>query len=185
METTTKPTIEKIKADLVNEFMPFAEQMRREGCSDRDIQASCRAYYDRKQRQFFKQTASLSQGIDSVLTTARQDSRIEGRFFASLEQAGIRPRFQYDIPPYRVDYLLDDFLVLEIDGPTHDSPEAKKYDERRDRYLRRLGYDVLRVPVFLVTAGARAIIDELKSIIAQRKNRKLPRAGNRKPKKGV
>jgi hypothetical protein len=37
-------------------------------------------------------------------------------------------------------------LVLEIDGPTHETPVQRARDRRRDARLRRLGWHVVRVP---------------------------------------
>ncbi|WP_443018997.1 endonuclease domain-containing protein [Sphingobium sp. MI1205] len=45
---------------------------------------------------------------------------------------------------YRADFLVDDKLVVEIDGATyHSSPEAVARDRQRDEDMRREGYTVL------------------------------------------
>ncbi|WP_454888281.1 endonuclease domain-containing protein [Sphingobium herbicidovorans] len=52
---------------------------------------------------------------------------------------------------YRADFLVDDKLVVEIDGATyHSSPEAVARDRQRDEDMRREGYTVLRIPAQLV-----------------------------------
>jgi len=52
---------------------------------------------------------------------------------------------------YRADFLVDDKLVVEIDGATyHSSPEAIARDSQRDADMRREGYIVLRIPAQLV-----------------------------------
>lgn len=52
---------------------------------------------------------------------------------------------------YRADFLVDEKLVVEIDGATyHSSPEAIARDQQRDVDIRREGYTVLRIPAQVV-----------------------------------
>jgi very-short-patch-repair endonuclease len=52
---------------------------------------------------------------------------------------------------YRADFLVDEKLVVEIDGVTfHSSPEAIARDQQRDADMRREGYTVLRIPAQVV-----------------------------------
>lgn len=54
---------------------------------------------------------------------------------------------QSDFKFYRVDFILNGSLMIEIDGATyHSSPEAQKSDEARDAYFETIGYTTLRVP---------------------------------------
>lgn len=46
---------------------------------------------------------------------------------------------------YIVDFLIDETLVLEVDGTWHDLGLSKKNDAQRDRELRAAGYRVLHV----------------------------------------
>lgn len=56
--------------------------------------------------------------------------------------AGLKFRRQRIIGPYIVDFVcLEARLVVEIDGDTHDDPEA---DARRTAAIERLGYKVIR-----------------------------------------
>ncbi len=36
-------------------------------------------------------------------------------------------------------------LVVEVDGDKHETKEGKQHDANRDRYLRSLGFEVLRL----------------------------------------
>lgn len=48
---------------------------------------------------------------------------------------------------YRMDLLVNSIIDLEIDGSHfHDDPETLAKDQRRDDYLKSLGYLVYRVP---------------------------------------
>lgn len=52
---------------------------------------------------------------------------------------------------YRADFLIDDQLVVEVDGQTyHSSPEAIERDRIRDADLKRDGYSILRIPAQIV-----------------------------------
>lgn len=52
---------------------------------------------------------------------------------------------------YRADFLIDERLVVEIDGETyHSSPEAVARDQKRDADLRKEGYSILRIPARVV-----------------------------------
>jgi very-short-patch-repair endonuclease len=52
---------------------------------------------------------------------------------------------------FRGDFLIDENLVVEIDGETwHGSREAKAKDAARDEVIRTEGYTVLRIPATVV-----------------------------------
>ena len=60
-------------------------------------------------------------------------------------QLGIKFRKQHPIGPYIVDFYARDVgLIIEVDGDTHFTPEAKSYDSIRTDYLHQLGLTVLR-----------------------------------------
>lgn len=78
---------------------------------------------------------------------------------ALVTQLGLRPRrgillnsqmrceLQVRIDSYRVDFLVDGWLVVEIDGAEyHSSPEAIARDQARDEFLCAQRYRVLRIP---------------------------------------
>lgn len=52
---------------------------------------------------------------------------------------------------FRADFLVDEKLVVEIDGETwHGSPDARAKDAARDEVIRAEGYTVLRIPATVV-----------------------------------
>lgn len=72
-------------------------------------------------------------------------------FNGALLGAGIRLDFQVVEGRYRVDFLANMWLVVEIDGAAyHSSPEAIARDKVRDEYFETLGYSVLRIPAKVV-----------------------------------
>ncbi len=55
-------------------------------------------------------------------------------------------RRQTKIGRFTVDFLIDQpRLVVEVEGPFHDTPQASKRDRERMNYLNNLGYRVLRL----------------------------------------
>ena len=59
---------------------------------------------------------------------------------------GFKVRRQHPIGPYVADFFVHDAgLVIEIDGSPHDYGDRPERDERRDQYLRGLGYRILHL----------------------------------------
>ena len=68
-----------------------------------------------------------------------------------LRSETLKLDLQAKIPPYRVDFLANDWLVIEIDGAAyHSSPEAIAKDRARDKDLQSGPYTVLRIPAKVV-----------------------------------
>ena len=61
------------------------------------------------------------------------------------KQIGCKFRRQQSIGRYIVDfYCSEKKLIVEIDGGHHRGEKNKEYDDKRDEYLERLGFRVLR-----------------------------------------
>ncbi|PYF79172.1 very-short-patch-repair endonuclease [Marinomonas alcarazii] len=60
-------------------------------------------------------------------------------------QLGVKFRRQHGVGSYIVDfYCPEKHLVIEVDGDSHYTDEARKYDIERTIYLNRKGLQVLR-----------------------------------------
>ena len=58
---------------------------------------------------------------------------------------GAKFRRQHPISSFAADfYCHETILVLEVDGEVHDTEEAKEYDAKRTKELKRLGLKVIR-----------------------------------------
>ena len=69
------------------------------------------------------------------LWDALRNRQLDGMKFVRQEPVG----------PYIADLICrSEGLIIEVDGPTHDAPEAQAYDQRRTDWLQREGYKVLR-----------------------------------------
>jgi very-short-patch-repair endonuclease len=74
------------------------------------------------------------------------------------KRLGVAFRRQVPIGPYIVDFLAPSLrLIVEVDGGYHDA--RRKADGRRERWLRRQGHRVVRVP-------ACQVLHELNSVLA-------------------
>jgi len=63
---------------------------------------------------------------------------LKSRNIQFLEQVPTRSGFV-------LDFLVGEHLVIEVDGPCHDSSKSRKRDRFRDRILRNEGYKVYRM----------------------------------------
>jgi very-short-patch-repair endonuclease len=77
----------------------------------------------------------------------REMPRVERILWKALrelpKESGLTFRRQHPLRPYIADFVcLKIKLVIELDGESHDT--RQEYDRRRDHYLRKLGYTVLR-----------------------------------------
>jgi hypothetical protein len=89
----------------------------------------------------------LDQAIGLYLSgSAGTRSGLEDAFLSLLQFAGIsEPLVNTHLHDEEVDcHWPDRMLVVEVDGPGHERPAAKRADARRDRKLRASGYDVVR-----------------------------------------
>lgn len=58
---------------------------------------------------------------------------------------------QHGIGNYIVDfYCASEKLIIELDGEVHSHPDQINYDRRRDEFLRKLGFTILRIDNELV-----------------------------------
>lgn len=64
-----------------------------------------------------------------------------------LSGSGLILQMQVPVVNYRVDFLIDEKLVVEVDGARwHSSPEAVERDAARDKTLSAKGFEILRIP---------------------------------------
>ena len=169
METITNQITIKLHKEFAGKFLPLAEQLRVDGLSDYDILKIYNDFIQLKVKEFYKlKSKRNSTPLKATITNSIQnilgkdaDSKIELFYCEFLYKALIPFEFQYKIGPFRADFLIDSWLVFEIDGPYHD----KNKDAFRDKYMRNLGYEVFRVPAWLASVSYKAVIEEIKELI--------------------
>ena len=83
-----------------------------------------------------------------------------------LRSETLKLDLQAKIPPYRVDFLANDWLVIEIDGAAyHSSPEAIARDRARDKDLQSGPYVVLRIPAKVVFTAPGDAVERVKAAL--------------------
>lgn len=88
----------------------------------------------------------------------------------SLCGSGLRLDFQVEEGRYRVDFLANKWLVVEIDGAAwHSSPEAIERDKLRDQFFEGLGYSVLRIPAKVVFNAPEDAVQRVRSALRKGK----------------
>lgn len=89
------------------------------------------------------------QNITRARKLRREASRPERQAWAVLRrfrQLGYPVRRQHPVAGLTVDFAITSVrLVIEVDGPLHETPEARCTDAARDAGLAREGWRVLRV----------------------------------------
>lgn len=84
-----------------------------------------------------------------------------------LKGGELTSNLQVKVPPYRLDFLANGWLAIEIDGATyHSSVEAVVRDRDRDRFLEQSGYSVLRIPAKVVFDKPQQAVDRVRATIA-------------------
>lgn len=94
------------------------------------------------------------------LVDPRSESCIETLLRLGMRRRGIGPVTLQFSPDgrHRVDFLVGDRLIVEVDGEAFHDPEQ---DAVRDAAWRRLGYEVLRFPYDRVVNDLDAVLDEI------------------------
>ena len=157
----------KLHKQGMEKMRPLIQQLAAEDLEINKIVQTCKQYTQSKINTYYndlKQPHKLNNITPRVLQRLEggrtEDSKAELVFYNLLREAGISFKFQYAIGRYRVDYLISDNLVVELDGPQHN----KSRDAVRDNYLRKLGYKVLRIPLLIIAIDKEAVIREIKAI---------------------
>jgi very-short-patch-repair endonuclease/catechol 2,3-dioxygenase-like lactoylglutathione lyase family enzyme len=84
-------------------------------------------------------------GVDRARRLRRDMTFAERKLWEQLRRLNLNFRRQAPIGRYIVDFAYHaSKLVVEIDGPVHDTLEAKAYDDQRTGFLISAGYRVIR-----------------------------------------
>ena len=164
METTTNEIIKKIKESAKKTLEPLVKNLMREGAKEYDLNRAIQNYVNIKIKDFYRKAREPQLFKDVLDISFKQESKAEASVATILKENGIEYKYQYPIGKYRADFLLGDSFVLEIDGPHHKA--QAEYDDRRNKYMERMGYKVLRIPIKLFALDPGAVIEQLKEEMA-------------------
>jgi very-short-patch-repair endonuclease len=95
---------------------------------------------------------------EAILWRALRNRRCENQKF----------RRQVTLDDYIVDFVcFDRRLVVEVDGPSHESAEQQEKDRERDRWLRKQSFRILRLPNELVIASTELAVARIRAALAE------------------
>lgn len=85
-----------------------------------------------------------------------------------LVGSGLELNLQVEHKPYRVDFLANKWLVVEIDGAAyHSSPEAVERDRIRDEFFVANGFSVVRIPAKVVFNTPKRAVEMVRAAVAR------------------
>jgi very-short-patch-repair endonuclease len=116
-----------------------------------------------------KSKARLKQNIDFAKSQRRMASDyvlIVWQWLRNRQVLGQKFRREHPVPPYTVDFFCVELgLVIEIDGQPHLSPEGIAHDRVRDRFLKSLGYEVLRIPGYEILRDSQTVRNRIAGFV--------------------
>ena len=112
-----------------------------------------------------KSMARLNQNIDFAKSQRRMASDyvlIVWQWLRDRRVLGQKFRREHRVPPYTVDFFCVELgLVIEIDGQPHLTPEGIAHDQVRDRFLKSLGYEILRIPGYEILRDSQSVRNQI------------------------
>ena len=103
----------------------------------------------------------------------RNATRIEYYFWGFLRCRQIENtkfRRQYGVGFYILDFYCSALrLAVELDGESHYSSEAQKYDKQRTEFLQQLNIEVVRFENSEVAGNIEEVLNKLRMIIKKRR----------------
>jgi len=87
------------------------------------------------------------------------------KYLSGRKLAGWKFSRQMPVGPYFADFLCREaLLVVELDGYSHDMRQA--YDDNRDQWLTRNGYQVLRFTNADIMSNVEGVVSEIERTLA-------------------
>jgi very-short-patch-repair endonuclease len=112
-----------------------------------------------------KSIARLKQNVDFAKSQRRMASDyvlIVWQWLRDRRVLGQKFRREHPVPPYTVDFFCVELgLVIEIDGQPHLTPEGIEHDRVRDRFLKSLGYEILRIPGYEILRDSQSVRNQI------------------------
>jgi very-short-patch-repair endonuclease len=105
--------------------------------------------------------ATTKATVEKARTLRRAMSKPEAALWQILRTrpGGLKFRRQHPVGPYVLDFYCPSArLGIEIDGIAHDLGDNPRRDERRDLWLRRQGFRILRFPAADVLTAIEAVV---------------------------
>jgi very-short-patch-repair endonuclease len=99
----------------------------------------------------------------------RQPTRAEALLWEALRAGRIGFKFKRQMPigTYTADFVcLERRLIVELDGPPHDTPERQAKAKARDAWLGSQNFSILRLPNDLVLGAVEPAVEKILAAFA-------------------
>lgn len=98
-----------------------------------------------------------------------QDTPSELKLAKALKKAGVRFEREAPIKQFTVDFLVDEWLIVEVDGWSHLTSSSQDRDRKRQKILENLGFSVIRIPAMDIShqSGLNRWVNKIKKMAKQ------------------
>ena len=80
----------------------------------------------------------------------------------------LKLQMQVPVGRYRLDFLVDKRLIVEVDGAAyHSSPEAVEKDGQRDTFMKGEGFAVIRIPAKITLYNPKEAVERVRRAQAE------------------
>ncbi len=139
LETLIKGMLnKKTLLDVIRHFIVF----------ERSVRTQPSLNPSQREGRHYRGGMNFTGMIDQVRALRKNQTEAEAVFWELVRGkrlAGLNFRRQHQIGHYVVDfYCHSENLIVELDGEIHSTPEQRKKDQKRDKYLTSIGNRVLR-----------------------------------------
>ncbi|WP_210481365.1 endonuclease domain-containing protein [Naasia sp. SYSU D00948] len=135
-------------------FVGMVDSARQRGLLPEERLVALRAELSREKRLLLDRSDPAAESI------------LESLLRVGLEDARLFPETQVRIGGFRVDFLLHGWLVIECDGAEHHAGRDEfESDRRRDSFLNRSGYRVLRFSYRQVVDGWADVLATIRAVL--------------------
>ena len=122
----------------------------------------------------------LRDAVGRARRLRREQTFPEKVLWEALRALKLNIRRQAPIGRYIVDFVHHDSrLVIEVDGPHHETADAVAYDAERTAWLESQGYRVIRFSTRQAVEDRAAVMTEIQAAIASPPSQPFPHQGGR------
>jgi len=82
----------------------------------------------------------------SYIWSYHAETPSEAKLREGLRKAGIRFAQEVPVKGFTVDFLIDEWLVVEVDGESHLAKDRREKDASRQKAIEAMGFTVMRIP---------------------------------------
>ena len=99
----------------------------------------------------------------------REPTPSELRLAGAFKKAGIEFDTEVPIKQFTCDFLIDDWLIVEVDGETHVISSRLEDDDKRQKILEESGFTVMRVRAMdiLYESGLKKCVAKIERMLAK------------------